>query len=272
MNTLIINADDLGFTESINLAIREAHLHGYLTHASLMANTAYFQHAVEVVLPACPQLNIGVHVTLTCAKALTENSEIAPEGIFRGSFVSWLLKKKNKRILNLLEQEIEGQILKVKSVHPNISHIDGHEHIHIIPSINKIVRKLADKYEIPRVREINENFFESYRYNYKTTPLVNVVKFGLLKFLSLFNKNSGKVKFYSILNTCRIDKNNLFPYLEHLKEETVEVMVHPSLGFSEKDTKDLDERFITFFKSPYRQQEYDLCFNPNFEKYKREDR
>ncbi|MBS1550269.1 MAG: ChbG/HpnK family deacetylase [Bacteroidetes bacterium] len=271
MNTLIINADDLGFTESINLAIKEAHLHGYLTHASLMANTVYFQHAVDEVLPACPQLNIGVHVNLTCSKTLTGKSEIAPDGCFRGSFVSWLFMKKNKRILNLIEQEIEAQIVKVKSVSPNISHIDGHEHIHIIPSINSIVRKLADKYKIPRVREINENFFESFKYNFKTTPMVNVVKLGLLKFLSLFNRNSGNEIFYSILNTCQIDEKNLFPYLDQLKGETVEVMLHPSLGFSEKDTKDLDERFITFFKSTYRKQEYDLCFNPQFKKYERKD-
>lgn len=265
MNTLVINAEDLGCTESIKFAIKEAHLPRYLSHVSLKANTAYIQHAVDEVLPVCPQLNIGVHINLTCAKTLTGKSKIVPYGSFKGSFVSWLLMKKNKKILNLIE--IGAQIVKVKSVSPNISHIDGHEHIHLIPSINLIVKKLADKYEIPSVREINENFFESLRYNFKTTPLVNVVKLGLLKFLSLFNRNSRKEKFYNILHTCRIEKRNLFPYLDHLKGETVEVMLHPSLGFSEKGTKDLNERFITFFKSLYRKQEYDLCFNPQFKKY-----
>ena len=267
MKSLIINADDLGFTESINKAIKEAHLKGFLTHASLMANAAYFDHAVEEVIADCPNLNIGVHVNLTCAKALTGNSILAPDGVFRGSFVSWLKRNKSKEVLAILENEIEAQILKIKKISPNITHIDGHEHIHIIPSINKIVRKLAVKHEIPRVREINENFFESLKFNYTTTPLVNIVKLFLLKFLSQFNDNSGKVKFYCILNTCMISEKNLFPYLENNKNESVEVMLHPSLGFSAHDQNDLDERFISFFKSKYRIEEYELCFNTKFDKF-----
>lgn len=264
---IILNADDLGFTESINLAIKNAHLQGFLSHASLMANTTYFDHAVSQVLPECPNLKIGVHVNLTCSQALTGSSEIAPNGKLDGSFVSWLRLKKTNKNLELIKQEIEAQILKVKSVYPNISHIDGHEHIHIIPSINKIVRKLAKKYDIPRVREINENGLESFKFNYKTTPIVNYAKWGLLRFLSLFNENSGKVKFYSILNTCRISEENLFKYLTHTDAEVVEIMVHPSLGFHPQDKKELDERFITFFQSPYRKQEYDLCFNQKFKDY-----
>jgi predicted glycoside hydrolase/deacetylase ChbG (UPF0249 family) len=264
---IILNADDLGFTESINWAIQNAHLQGYLNHASLMANTAYFDHAVQQVLPTCPKLNIGIHINLTCAKALTGISSIAPDGYLRWSFISLLALKKNNTILKLMEEEIEAQILKIKSVCPVLSHIDGHEHIHIIPSINKIVRKLAKKYQIPRIREINEPFFESLKFNYKTTPWVNLVKWSLLKVLSLFNENTSKVKFYSILNTCRIDEQNLFLYLHHQKEESVEVMVHPSLGFSANDQSDLDSRFISFFKSPYRQQEYEICFDKRFGEY-----
>ena len=264
---IILNADDLGFNESINWAIQKAHLHGYLNHASLMANTAYFDHAVQKVLPTCPKLNIGVHVNLTCAKALSGISSIAPDGYLQWSFISLLALKKDNTILQLIEEEIEAQILKIKSVCPTLSHIDGHEHIHIIPSINKIIRKLAKKHQIPRIREINEPFFESLKFNYKTTPWVNLIKWSLLKVLSLFNVTTSKVKFYSILNTCQIDARNLFPYLNHLKADTVEVMVHPSLGFNENDQVELDSRFITFFKSPYRQQEFEICFDKRFEKY-----
>lgn len=264
---LIINADDLGFTESINLAIKEAHLSGFLTHASLMANTSHFNHAVQEVLPNCPKLNIGVHLNLTCAKALTGKSVLAKDGILFWSFPQLLLKSKNKIFLEKIEEEIEAQILKVKAVSPTISHIDGHEHIHIIPSINKIVRKLAKKYDIQRVREINENLLESWKYNYRTTPFVNIIKLGLLKFLSFFNDNSGKVAFYSILNTCMINEKNLFNYLENTSSEEVEVMLHPSLGFNENDKEGLDTRFIEFFKSKYRKQEYELCFNKKFESY-----
>ena len=64
-----------------------------------------------------------------------------------------------------------------------------------------------------------------------------------------------------------IDQKNLFPYLEKNKDSEVEVMLHPSVGFSAQDQNDLDERFISFFKSAYRKQEYELCFNSKFQKY-----
>ena len=64
-----------------------------------------------------------------------------------------------------------------------------------------------------------------------------------------------------------VNENNLFNYLENTKSDEIEVMLHPSLGFNDNDKEDLDERFIEFFKSPFRKQEYELCFNKKFENY-----
>lgn len=260
---LIINADDLGFTKGVNAAIKEAHLNGFLTHASLMANTNYFEDAVNDVVKSCPNLKIGVHVNLTCGKQLAGKGEDK----FNNSFMGLLLKSKTKKELLQIENEIEKQILAIRDKGINISHIDGHEHVHIIPSINKIVRKLAKKYHIPRIREINENFSESHHYNGKTASKVNYIKFLLLRFLSIFNSNSNDVKFYSILNTCEINSENLFSYLENTNDKQLEIMLHPSIVEMDKNETDLDSRFIEFLTSDFRTQEYNLCFDKNFEKY-----
>ncbi len=264
---LIINADDLGFTHGVNVAIKKANLEGYLTHASLMANTHYFEEAVNDVVADCPNLKVGVHVNLTCGEALYRENALAENNQFRNNFIGLLFKLKSKRILEDIEKEIEAQIVKIKDRGIAISHIDGHEHIHIIPSINKIVRKLAKKYDIPRVREINENFRESIRFNGKSASKSNYVKLLLLKFLSKFNKNSGKVKFYSILNTCEINASNLFSYLNNSADEELEIMLHPSIIDLDKNEANLDSRFIEFLNSPYRTQEFELCFDENFEEY-----
>lgn len=267
---LIINADDLGFSLGVNHAILKANTQGFLSHASLMANTEYFDHAVGEIIPNCNDLKIGVHVNLTCAKALYSDHVLTDNGLLNNTFVKLLFKFKSKEVLESLEKEIELQLLKIKEKGIKISHIDGHEHVHIIPSINKIVQKLAKKYDIPRVREINEGLFESWKYNGKTASLSNVIKLLLLKFLSLFNENSGKTGFYSMLNTCEINGSNLFPFLKNSTNyETVEIMLHPAL--SNLDSKDyyqtLDSRFVTFFNDQHRKSEFDLCFNKNFEDY-----
>ena len=271
VKNIILNADDLGFSLGVNEAILQANTKGFLTHASLMANTEYFDHAVKEIIPNCNDLKIGVHVNLTCANALFPQNVLAENGVLKNDFVKLLFRRKTPKVLDSLEKEIEFQILKIKNSGIEISHIDGHEHIHIIPSINKIVRKLAKKHHIKRIREINEGLIESWKFNGRTANLSNVIKLVLLKFLSLFNVNDNKIGFYSMLNTCEIKSENLFPFLENSQSfETVEIMVHPAL--TEFDNaeyyKSLDKRFVDFFKDPNRKYEFDLCFEERFKNYK----
>ena len=264
---LIINADDLGFTLGVNLAIQKAHLQGFLTHASLVANTDFFNHALSEILPSCPKLIIGLHLNLTVGNALIEGSSFSENGKFNNTFLKLLFLRKSEKVLKELEAEIEAQIIKLKSNGVDIQHIDGNEHIHIIPSINKIVKKLAKKHSIGRIREINENWFTTLKFNFRTASFANIIKLSLLKFLSIFNQNKNEVQFYSILNTCEINAENLFNYLENTDYQSVEIMVHPSFPNREIDLKNWIPRLHGFLTSPYRTQELELCFNKKFEKY-----
>ena len=49
MNKLIVTADDLGFSPSVNGAIIEANKNGVLTAASLMVNMPFAEQAAEQV-------------------------------------------------------------------------------------------------------------------------------------------------------------------------------------------------------------------------------
>lgn len=258
---LIINADDLGFSLGINEAVKKAHNEGYLSHASMMTNTDFFQHAVENVLPNCENLKVGLHVNLTCGKSISTNESVD------SSFIKLLFLPKTKQNLQKIEKEIEHQLQELLKRGIEISHIDGHEHVHIIPSINKIVRKVAKKYQIKRIREINEDFFTAFKYNFRTTTPSNIVKFLILKTLSFFNKNDNRVKFYTILNTCEINADNLFNFLENENERMVEIMLHPSIVSLDNIDNELSARFLDFMKSTYRTQEYELCFNEKFKNY-----
>lgn len=264
---LIINADDLGFTPGINAAIKKAHLEGYLSHASMMCNTRYFEEALTEVLPFCPLLKIGAHINLTCGIALHKESVFAKNGKLKNNFVKLLLMRKSAKVLQDFELEIEAQILKLKENGITIQHIDGHEHIHIIPSINKVIRKLADKHDIPRIREINESLITSMKYNLRTASFANILKLILLQFLSIFNRNKNKVQFYSILNTCAINEVNLFNYLAGKNAQYIEIMLHPSVLDLDRNVKNLEPRFMDFLRSKFRTQELELCFNKKFDKY-----
>jgi len=60
LKNLIVNADDLGWTEGVNRGIVEAHRRGLVTSTSLLANGRAFESALAAAI-SNPQLGIGVH-------------------------------------------------------------------------------------------------------------------------------------------------------------------------------------------------------------------
>ena len=63
MTRLIVNADDLGYTEGVTRGILEAHTRGIVTSASLMVDVPAAEHAVRLAR-ATPRLAVGLHAVL----------------------------------------------------------------------------------------------------------------------------------------------------------------------------------------------------------------
>lgn len=66
--TLVINADDLGFSADINAIIKEAHRRGVVTNASLLVEGKEIDGALAV-LSRNPKLGVGLHLDLCPAIA-----------------------------------------------------------------------------------------------------------------------------------------------------------------------------------------------------------
>lgn len=67
---LIINADDYGLTPQVSAGIRKAHLEGILTSTTAMMNMPDAAFALEMAAAHCPNLGLGVHLTLTAGSPL----------------------------------------------------------------------------------------------------------------------------------------------------------------------------------------------------------
>jgi predicted glycoside hydrolase/deacetylase ChbG (UPF0249 family) len=67
---LIVNADDYGLHPSVSAGIRKAHLEGILTSTTAMMNMPDAQSALEMAAEYCPNLGLGVHLTLTAGLPL----------------------------------------------------------------------------------------------------------------------------------------------------------------------------------------------------------
>lgn len=244
---MIINADDLAMTYGTNIAIFKGYDDGCITHASIMANGDYFDDAMS---GACKRegLGIGLHLNITYGKAIIQNSLYCDNnGYFNLSYKDLLLNK-DPNFLLAIEKEWDAQIaLVISSLSKDrvVTHIDSHRHIHIIPHFYPIVIKLANKYNIKRVRLIKESLVDSIRITKKFNFILNggIVKYILLRFFTILNlKQSDLYKersFYSILYTGVVDGNILKKLIGSRKR--YEIMVHPGYPHLDKEVLFYDE-------------------------------
>lgn len=156
MLNLIVNADDFGISIKVNEGIFTAFRHGILTSTSIIANGMAFDHAVGIY-KTIQDLDVGLHLTLLEEKPVADRNRIptllTAEGNFRKNAIhftkDYFLGKIN---LDEVLFEFEAQILKIKNSGIPISHMDSHQHIHMLPGIFKIAVALARKHNIPAIR------------------------------------------------------------------------------------------------------------------------
>ena len=162
MRRLIINADDFGLTAGVNRAIVEAHEHGVVTSATLMANGPEFDHAVRLSL-AVPGLSVGCHVVLVDGLPVLEASQVPSlmgksrdEQGFRRSWTGFAAAAlSGVLVAGEIEAEATAQICKLQAAGIAVSHLDTHKHTHIFP---QVLRPLARAAKACGVRALRNPF------------------------------------------------------------------------------------------------------------------
>src|ERR1700680_3490540 len=82
---LIVNADDFGISEEVNVAIIRAHKEGILTSASLMVTGTAFDHAVRLAREN-PHLGVGIHLVTVMGQSALSPSEVSSLVDSQGNF------------------------------------------------------------------------------------------------------------------------------------------------------------------------------------------
>ncbi len=190
----ILNADDFGMTKEFNKAVLDGYNNGFLTSASLCANGNAFPAAVNDIIPECPGLGLGIHLNAFEGKSISQCKLLTNKnGVFKRSYLYFILNSYNKNVQKELEQEFRAQIELVKK-YTAVDHIDSHIHLHAIPEIFKLTCKLAQEYEIPFVRTQNEQiyFIPSIKKHLSLSYFINIIKIILLKIFTYINKKTLK--------------------------------------------------------------------------------
>lgn len=141
---LVVNADDFGFTPDVNDGILRSHLEGIVRSTSLMANGPAFEHAVRIAQQH-PSLGVGCHLTLVQGESVASPGTQLPRSAAR------LLASPPTLPEALRELQAQIEALLDHGIRP--SHLDTHQHVHLLPVVLEAVATLADRFRIPWIRK-----------------------------------------------------------------------------------------------------------------------
>lgn len=146
---LIVTADDAGLHRGMTEGAVRAHRDGIVTACSLVANGAAFDDAVER-LRDTPSLEVGVHLTLIEERPLTPMR-------FPRKYTSFVPLYLARAIsLTAIERELRAQIEKVLATGLTVTHLNSHQHLHLLPRVFALVTRLAGEYLIDYVRIVDD--------------------------------------------------------------------------------------------------------------------
>jgi hopanoid biosynthesis associated protein HpnK len=239
---LIVNADDLGWTAGVNRGIAEAHRNGIVTSASLLANGAAFQEAVELARDAS-NLGVGAHLNLNDGAPVAPRESVASlvndAGRFEGGPDGLLLKIATRGLsLREVETEWNAQISKVRDAGIEPTHVDGHKHVHMLPGLFEIALRLAKRHGIGAIRVSHEASGLRAALSTGERRATVVLKQGVqargLKLLARDARQQAERTglstadyFCGIAQTGELTREGVARLLRSLPEGTTELMCHP---------------------------------------------
>lgn len=238
MKYLIVSADDLGFSKSINEGVFRALSEGIVTSLNIMPSGKAFEDALNI-LSALGIKEVGAHLSLTGTFPVSDPSFIpdlvAKDGRFypaRNDFLFKFLSGKAPK--EQIYRELDNQLCKLEQSGLKILALNSHEHLHMFPVILDMFIKLSKEHNIPIVRSLNSDVF---------FPPINIGKMYKYIIMLIIGKRMAGVidgagllrsdNFIGFLDSGHIDKQCLLRMIRSLREGVTELVCHP--GFFSPD-------------------------------------
>jgi predicted glycoside hydrolase/deacetylase ChbG (UPF0249 family) len=147
---ILANADDFGYSDSVNKAILFCFENEYINSTTLLTNTAGFEQAVQMVKDNACIHNIGVHINLAEGLPLSDVGAhfIKNDGTWdlgkTGRVKNFFTKAQNA----ILFKEISAQINKAIAFGVPITHMDSHYHLHTLPGLHNLFLHAAKQFNL----------------------------------------------------------------------------------------------------------------------------
>ena len=218
--SLLVNADDFGFTRDVNAGIIEAHTGGILTATTLMANGEAFDDAVRLSREH-PSLDIGVHCVLIGGRSLLNGHEYPTN-------IKEFLSAMTFRRLDPYA-ELRVQVRKIRDAGIPLSHMDSHKHTHLHPKVLDAIARLSEEFQIPWIRRPFDFPLSGAGMPLSKRVLGRTFAVVRPRFRSVLERHGCRMTdhFAGFALTGRFRAAELTGLLASLPEGTTEFMCHP---------------------------------------------
>ncbi|MDA7742155.1 ChbG/HpnK family deacetylase [Francisellaceae bacterium] len=145
---ITICADDFGQNPAVTAGVLQLLKCGKINATSCLVNSKYWEaSAVELKQIYNDKMQVGLHLNLTEGKPLTDTKCLKRDGAFMG-LNPLLIKAFTCRLKSQqIYQELKAQLQKFISVWgQNPDFIDGHQHIHHLPVVRKVLMQLYKEF------------------------------------------------------------------------------------------------------------------------------
>ncbi len=239
MKNLIVNADDFGLNPYINEGIIKGHVEGLITSASLMCSADGFYDAVSLAKDF-PKLGLGVHLTLVGnVKPVLPLERVSTlvnkDGVFFDNYTQFAVRLYSGMISKKqIRDELSAQINKAILEKINITHLDSHQHVHVLPGMQDLVVELAKRYDIKAIRVPGEAY--DFTGGFECSAGRKIGKNALTFFSNKLKEKATAAElafpehFFGMIAGGNLNKDLVSNILIALPEGTSEIMTHPGLN------------------------------------------
>ncbi|CAG9177264.1 Chitooligosaccharide deacetylase [Cupriavidus laharis] len=160
MRNLIVNADDFGYNDDTFRATVSCFEAGLLTSATILAGKSASLQAYDYARKNHERFSFGLHFNITEGCPMSGgNSSLSDEnGLFRRS-----LPQRKHAMAGLLREsdirrEFRCQLSELLDHGVNVTHVDGHHHMHKLPLVLHAIKKEMAEFGIKWIRR-PQNFY-----------------------------------------------------------------------------------------------------------------
>jgi chitin disaccharide deacetylase len=234
---LVVNADDFGKSPAINHAVALAHREGILTSASLMVSGAACAQAVTIARQT-PTLAVGLHLVLADGMATLPAAEIShltdSAGRFRRSATqagfAYFFSRSARREL---AREIRAQFECFARTGLELSHVDGHCHLHMHPAVLDLVLPMAEEFGARAVRIVHDELGVAWAHQRRgiIRRLIWAAEFALLARRRAAGTRWPRIeRTFGLMHSGNMTEAYVLDVLRRLPDGASELYFHPSLG------------------------------------------